>query len=138
MKFTFLRRPLIPLSVIFVVAGVASCTDESSYMPRIAAMRDSIFSAYPANVASVTIKVEDKTNLKIVLGGGELYKFPADKRQFMANDLGLMAMRIFGKDSYLRAGKLIVTKDERNSSESPADGVVSEINIDSLKKISAK
>jgi len=129
------------LKAICIAAAVipiflmASCQDETSYMPQISQMKDSIFKAYPTTVASITIKVEDKTRLNVVLGGAELYKQPADKRQQMGNDLGLMAIRIFGKDSYLKIGKLMVTADERNSSEAPADAITSDINIDSLKNI---
>ena len=129
-----MRRFLLPSVFVSFIVLIASCMDEISYMPQIAQMKDSIFKAYPNTVASITIKVEDKTKINVILGGADLYKSSRDKRQQMANDLGLMAVRIFGKDSYLKTGRLVITKDERNSSEAPADGIVSGINIDSLKK----
>ena len=86
-------------------------------------------------MASITIKVADKTQLKVVLGGASLYATDAAKKQQMAGELGQMALRIFGKDSYLKTGTLVITKDEQNSSESPADGVSTPIDIEGLKKV---
>jgi outer membrane protein assembly factor BamA len=130
-----MRKLLLPCVLISLMAGMTACKDEESYMPQINQMKDSIFNAYPNSVASVLIKVEDKTELNIVLGGNNLYKSSEDKRQQMANELGMMTVRIFGKDSYLKTGKLTLTKDERNSSITPTDGVSSGINIDSLEKL---
>ena len=103
-------------------------------MPQMEALRDSIFKAYPNTVAAIKVDVKGATDLHIVLGGGELFKTAADKRQQMANDVGLMAVRIFGRDSYIKTARLVITKDERNTSDEPADGIVSGINVDSLKK----
>lgn len=127
-----MRNAVLIISLFTIV--MCSCKDETSYEQQITQMQDSIFKAYPASVAAIHIKVEDKTDLNIVLGGQELYKSTPEKRQEMANNIGLMAIHIFGKDSYLRTGKLVLTKDEHNTSDAPADGIISGINIDSLKK----
>ena len=129
-----MKKLFLP-AIIALIVAISSCKDETSYMPQEAQMKDSIFKAYPTTVASITIQVLDKTQLNIVLGGARLYAADADKKQQMANDLGLMALRIFGKDSYLKTGRLIITKDERNSSENPPDGITTNINLDSLTKI---
>jgi hypothetical protein len=129
-----MRKLIMPAIVLLLAIVIASCADDASYMPQIEQMKDSIFAAYPNTVASVRIHVDNKTDISIVLGGEVLRKSPEDKRQQMAGDLGKMTLRIFGKDSYLKTGKLVITKDERNSSDTPADGVSSSINLDSLKK----
>jgi len=129
-----MNKILLTVSAFIAIACASSCQDETSYTPQITAMQDSIFKAYPATVAAIHINVENKTKLRIVLGGEQLYKSTADERQKMANDLGMMAVRIFGKDSYLHTGALVLTKDEHNTSDAPTDGVTSGINIDSLKK----
>jgi hypothetical protein len=46
-----------------------------------------------------------------------------------------MALHLFGKDSYVKKGRLVLTNDLRNTSNTPPDGIVIEINIDSLKKV---
>ena len=130
-----IKRIFLPAIVVLFFVLMSSCGEESSYMPQIAEMKDSIFKAYPTTVASILIDVDNKTKLNIVLGGEALYKTEADKRQKMANDLGLMAVRIFGKDSYLKTGQLVITKDEKNSLVTPPDGLSVPINIDSLKKV---
>jgi hypothetical protein len=127
-----MRKYILPFASLVLLSVMSACQDEASYMPQIEQMKDSIFNAYPT-VGAITIKVEDKTNLKVVLGDERLYGAAAEARQKEANELGLMAIRIFGKDSHLRAGALIVTKDMKNNSEKPADGIVTPINIDSLK-----
>lgn len=128
-----MKKLILPIVATMIVA-ISSCKDEESYMPQEAAMRDSIFSAYPSTVASVHLHVTDKTDLRIVLGGEKLYTSAPEERQKMANNLGGMAVRIFGKDSYLKTGELILTKDERNTLDTPADGISTKINIEAMKK----
>ena len=130
-----MKKLFLPIAIIAVIGVVSSCKDETSYMPQEAQMKDSIFKAYPTTVASIWIHVTDKTQIDIVLGGRKLYATGAAQKQQMANELGFMALRIFGKDSYLKTGKLVITKDEQNSVDNPADGISTNINLDSLTKI---
>lgn len=122
-------------SLFFVViAGIFAvtmlgCKDDASYMPQIEQMKDSVFNTYPT-VGAITIKVENRSFLKVVLGDANLYKAGPEVKQKEANELGLMASRIFGKGNELRTGTLIVTKDVKNSSEQPADGIATPINIE--------
>lgn len=112
-----------------IMAAMAGCKDDASYMPQIEQMRDSVFNVYPT-VGAVTIKVEHGTVLKVVLGDASLYTAAADVKQKEANELGAMAKRIFGKGNELSSGTLIVTNDVRNGSESPADGVAVPIKME--------
>ncbi len=133
MKSTNMKKLLQAALALFVIA-FSSCEDEQSFMPQENAMKDSIFKAYPTTVASVWIHVTDKTDLKVVLGGKKLYSSKNEEKQQMADDLGKMALRIFGKNSTLNKGMLIITQDEQNSQDAPADGIGNPINIEELKK----
>lgn len=127
-------KKLILPALLGLIVAVSSCKDEALYTQEMNNMRDSIFQAYPTTVASISMQVEDKTRLKVVLGGNNLYASANEKKEQMANDLGAMAVRIFGKDSYLKTGILIITKDERNTSLTPADGVSANMDIEAMKK----
>ena len=128
-----MKKFLLPILAVAIVA-ISSCKDEADYLPYESAMRDSIFSAYPTTVASIHLHATDKTDLRIVLGGQKLYTSAQEERQKMADDLGRMAIRIFGKDSYLKTGVLILTKNEQNTLDTPADGISTKINIEALRK----
>jgi len=128
-----MKKIFIPF-IIASAAAFSSCQDETSYTPQIEQMRDSLFHNYPTTVASITIKVEDKTDLKVVLGGQTLYAKAAENKAKMAEEVGYMAARIFGKDSYLRTGSLIITKDERNVAVAPPDGIATPIDLEGIKK----
>jgi hypothetical protein len=120
-------------SIAIAIILFSSCQDEASYMPQIEQMKDSIFATYPT-VGAITIKVEDRSNLKIVLGDEQLFKAPQATKIKEAGELGQMAVRIFGPNSFLHTGQLVVTKDVHNSSETPGDGISTPINIDALKQ----
>ena len=129
-----MKRIFLPLVFVVLAAlSVFSCKDDESDAVQMTQLKDSIFAAYPTTVACVNMHVAGKTDLNIVLGGAELYKSAAAKKEQMANEIGLMALRIFGKDSYLKNGKLTLTKDERNTSENPADGISANIDLERLK-----
>jgi len=128
-----MKKLILPIIATMIVA-ISSCKDDVDYTPFENTMKDSIFAAYPTSVGSVRLHATDKTDLRIVLGGQKLYATPPQDRQKMADDLGKMAIRIFGKDSYLRTGVLVLTKNEQNTEDSPADGISTKIDIEALKK----
>jgi len=80
------------------------------------------------------MNVRDKTDLKVVLGGKRLFATPQAQKEQMAGELGQMAWRIFGKDSYLKKGTAVFTKDEQNTVETPADAISVPIDMDAAKK----
>jgi hypothetical protein len=126
------------LAIVSMAVSVCfwSCKEGGEqYLQQKADLRDSIFAAYPTTVASITIELKTETELNVILGGDQLYKSTPTQQQKMAGEVGSMALRIFGKDNYLKTGKLTLTKDERNLSTEPADGVSTNINLDSLKKV---
>jgi hypothetical protein len=65
-----------------------------------------------------------------------MYALSDDERQKEAVAVGAMALRIFGEGNFLKTGRLVFTKDVKNTLDAPADGLVSDMKIDSLKKAS--
>ncbi|MDI9318983.1 MAG: hypothetical protein QM530_00780 [Phycisphaerales bacterium] len=122
----------IILSVLFVTL-IVSCATSEGNMKVMTQMKDSISANYPT-VASIIINVQNNDNLVIALGSEDLYGADEMKRQQIANDLASMALRLFGKDSKLEHGKIIVTQNETNQEAEPRDGLVSQMDFLSVRK----
>lgn len=122
------------IAALSLYIGASSCKDaESSNMKYIEQMKDSVFHNY-AHVASVTIEVKEGSLLNITLGDAALYKGTDADRQKTANELGMMALRIFPKDNTLDKGRMIVSDDEKNVLTDESKGKTTAINLDSLRK----
>jgi hypothetical protein len=149
-----MMKKILPLAIVAAIAiSMTACKDEESNMAQMETMKDSIFKAYPS-VASVNIKVEEHTNIHITLGSKKLAKDDEAARRQLANELGVMALRIFNKSDNnestnnvinaldksdeLEKGTLTITPTESNIKIDPEDGVNTPINIDSLKKAMGK
>jgi hypothetical protein len=132
MKITFAL-----IAVVMMCALLPACKnmEEGTDMAGIQQMKDSVMAHY-ANVGSIYVDVKDRKDLVVVLGDAVLYGSSADQKAKTANAMGLMALRMFGKDNQLEKGSLVVTKDIKNSVENPTDGITVAINIDSLRKAS--
>lgn len=111
----------------------ASCSNNAGNMTKMAEMKDSIFAAYPT-VAAVTINVENDNELVIALGSQDLYVQDEVKRQSVADEMGAMAIRLFGKDNKLEHGKILVTQNEANQDPAPANALVSQMDFVTLKR----
>ena len=124
----------LALPAIALLIATASCRDFSgeSHMQQMSAMKDSIFKIYP-HVASVLMNVQNQA-LLVTLGSKSMAAYSTDQRQKLANELGAMTLRLFGKDKSPEQEKLIITPNERNDLAEPGDGVTTVINMDSLQK----
>ncbi|HXS37560.1 MAG TPA: hypothetical protein VN721_12730 [Flavipsychrobacter sp.] len=129
-----MKKNLLLLSLLSVMFLISSCEEEKSNMPYIQQMKDTIFAGYPT-VAGVTIDVQESTMLEVVLKDASLYNKTDADRQKVATSIGMMALRIFGKDNKLERGELLVSKDMPSGEIIPDDAKKTNINIDSLKKV---
>lgn len=121
-----MKSILMSIMTLATVLFVASCGNGEGNMRTMNQMKDSIFAAYPA-IAAVTINVQNDNNLVIAVGSEELYAADDIKRQQVADEMTAMATRLFGKDSKLEHGKMMVTKNEMNQEPEPADALVSQM-----------
>lgn len=117
------------LASVCAIVFAASCDNASnSHMAEIAQMRDSIFERYPT-VAAVTINLEDNKLLIVTLGDASMASASDEDRRKVAVAIGQLSKTVFGPESHIEQGKLIVTKDEHNSLPEPADGIVTEMPV---------
>lgn len=128
-----MNKTAIYVAALAALVSFVSCHEDSdmAYMQQ---LQDSVFAAYPEKVGSVHIKPEDREHLIVVLGAPGMYDLPEEQRQKEAVAVGAMALRIFGEGNFLKTGRLVFTKDVKNTVDAPADGLVSDMKIDSLKK----
>ena len=116
-----------------LAARFPSCGDEKDHTAEMEHMKEQIFKDYPST-ESISIKIDHSTAMIIVLGNKQLYKATDAKKHQTANDLGILAIESLGKDNGIETGTLILTNDGRNESFTPADGLTTTINMDSLNK----
>ena len=123
---------LLAVSGIFLAAP--SCKDRQDNDGKTVIVQDSLRSVLPTWQALKIVVSDDRSDMKIVVGDATFYNAPAAEKATKAAELGRMVLRIYGKDSYLEKGTLIVTKDVRNTAEAPADGIATPIDFSTLKK----
>ncbi|MFA6149817.1 MAG: hypothetical protein WC716_00765 [Chitinophagaceae bacterium] len=128
-----MKNIILKLSVVAALLFSVSCRNSEGNMQTMTQMKDSIWAAYPT-IAGVLIHVENDNNLVITLGSQDLYAQDEVKRQAVANEIGAMALRIFGKDNKLEHGKILVTQNEANQDPAPANALVSQMDFVTLKR----
>jgi hypothetical protein len=128
-----MNKTAIYVAALAALVSFVSCHEDSdmAYMQQ---LQDSVFAAYPEKIGAVHINPEGRENLIVVLGAPGMYALSEDERQKEAVAVGAMSLRIFGDGNLLKTGRLVFTKDVKNTVDAPADGLVSDMKIDSLKK----
>jgi hypothetical protein len=133
-----MKRILLAASVSLALFSLPSCKDDTGTdAPQITKLTDTLLKAY-ATVGSVKVQVEDRTQINVVLGDAHLYAASEADKAKTAKEVGQLAVSIFGKDTYLQKGKLIVTKNERNTLLTPPDGQSTPIDIKAIKEAMPK
>jgi hypothetical protein len=129
-----MKQLLTVLILATTIFAIPSC-DRTENDGKTRIIQDSLNTVLPTWQA-LKIKVEDdRSKMTIVVGDATFYKASADEKNKKAEEVGKLVLRIYGKDNYLEKGSLIVTKDIRNESENPADGIQLPIDFTGLKKI---
>ena len=118
---------------------LSACQDgEESNMAEIARMQDTVLKLY-ANTSQVTVGVKYHTDLSVVVWDDKLYNGTDQERQQRANEVGNLALTVFGKDNKLEKGRFAVVKStEKNAVPDESVEKGCNINIDSLKKANGK
>lgn len=110
-----------------------SCDTNAGNMEYIGQMKDSIFAVYP-KINSVLINVKDDKQLIITLGSQSLFNADEQTRQRVANEMGAMALRIFGEGNRLALGKISVTADESNQKPEPEGALETKIDFLTIRQ----
>lgn len=129
-----MRKLLLASIIGFSLIATYSCKEGVDNSGKTTILHDSMANVLP-NWQSLKIKVSDEQDeMLIVVGDVSLYKASPEERLRKVDEVGTMVLRIYGKENQLRKGQLIVTKDARNESWEPADGILTPIDFESLKK----
>jgi len=123
----------IGLKVLFgaIMLGVVSCNEPRIIeMEEVHKFEDGIPAIIPT-AASVQTRIEKNVDLKLIVGDLKLYNASPAEMQQAAINAGQLALATFGTD--IEKGVLIITKDLKNHPQNPADGIITDMKIDSLK-----
>ena len=104
-------------------------------MQQIHQLQDSIPKFIPA-ITAIDVKVEHQSELKVIISNVPFYTGSPEQMYKAATKIGETAMMLFGADNTLKSGKLIITKENRQSAwdKDPADGIVVDMKLDSLRE----
>ncbi len=126
-------KRLVAFASITVFIAICGCKEEVAItMEQVTQIEDSIPKAIPTT-STMNIFVVNNSELKIVIGDTRFYNADPVIKQEKANQVGLMALKVLGPG--ITKGKLIITKNVVDKLENPNDGISTDMNIDSLKKV---
>jgi hypothetical protein len=124
--------------LLALTAGFFGCKDIGNKRIDIAQvhqLEDSIPTFIPGVSTIHTIQDDDYTKVKVIIGDVQFYNMSPEMKQQAANRMGLALLRILGKDNNLSKATLIVTKNITDNIDNPPDGINTDANMDSLKKV---
>lgn len=129
-----MKRFLVVAVTSLLIVVFHSCKDMSQYEGKTRILQDSISHIFPTYEALHIDVNDDYTNIIVVLGDKKFYTASQELKGKKADELGRMILRIYGKGNDLKKGMLVVTMDTRNTSNTPADGIKTPINLEQLNK----
>lgn len=124
---------LATIAGMWLINGCKETTDVT--MEQIHQVQDTVTHMIPG-VTAIDVKVEQQKNLKVIIGDAAFYGATEAQQQQAALKVGETAMILFGDANEVKTGKLIITKENRQSAwdKDPADGKVIDMKIDSLRE----
>jgi len=120
-----MKRFVLPV----VIAAVVFCNFTSCKEGDVASdakwpiLKDSLANIFPTWQSANIYKQQDNTIADVVIGDKIFYTASPEEKAKKAALLGQMIQRIYGTDGHFEKGELVVTKDVKNTSQHPADGV---------------
>jgi phage-related minor tail protein len=131
MRYHFIVCGAMLLLCAGILQGCKEAKDVS--MANLHRIMDSVAAAIPGGVA-IDAKIEQQRNLKIIFSNAAAYNATAAGRHKLAIKAGKIAMSIIGPGTEVKTGKLILTKEMPAAAwdKDPADGIVTDMRIDSL------
>ncbi len=123
------------LPSVFLLATIGGCKQAAEVnMEQIHHLQDTVAKVIPG-VTAIDVKVTGQKELKVIIADPGLYGQTPEIQKQAACKAGEHAMIIFGEESAVKTGVLIVTKESRQSAwdTDPADGIKIDMSLDSLK-----
>lgn len=130
-----MKRSIFFCLLAICATALFSCKDVANMNGRTPILYDSIRITKVVPYQSLHIELNDEwTEITVVVGDPKFYEASAEEKNKKAEELGRMIARIYGSENYLDKGNLIVTKDVNNTSNAPADGIKTPIDVAKAKK----
>jgi len=137
LKDTYSLYMLLKNSTLLSIATItllSACqAGDESDLPKIARVQDTVLKLY-ANTSQVTVGVKERTKLNVIVWDDKLYNGTDLQRQQRANEVGALALTVFGKDNNLENGHFAVVKSTEKLTPDTSVEKKCNINIDSIKK----
>jgi hypothetical protein len=119
------------VALLMVAIGFVSCNEPRIIeMEEVHLFEDKIPTLIPS-AATVQTRIERNRDMKLIVGAPKFYEASPAEMQQVAVNAGQLALATFGTG--IEKGVLIITKDLKNHVENPADGIITDMKIDSLK-----
>lgn len=131
-----MKLRIVPLLAAAAIGALlcSSCKEEADANDgKTLVIQDSLSTVLPTWQA-LKVKLENKSHMNVIVGDAKLYTATPEEKAKKAEELGKMILRIYGKNNLLEDGNLVVTKNVRNQSETPEDGISTPIPFAELKK----
>jgi hypothetical protein len=129
-----MQKIFAPLAIGFI--ALTSCNGLKEQKPLTTDQVHAIEEGIPKIIPTVTLintrQGDDHSKLKIILGDPTFYNANDDEKRSKAIEVGKMVLQAVGVENTLSEGKLVITKDVKNQSEDPADGISLDMKLDSL------
>jgi len=126
------------LPVVLCIASCALKEQKKINMAQVAQIEDSVLNAQivPGTTSIHIFQDEDYSKAFIIILNQRLYKGKEnDKMQQAAVRTGQMLARVLGPDMTVSQATLVVSLNDPNEDKVPADGISTDMKIDSLKKV---
>lgn len=108
MNYKALKTTLL---IVLPCITILSCEEKDiSNAKYMRAMEDTVFATYPT-VNRVSIEVKSNDELVVTIGDKELYNSDDDKMQTTANEIGNMAIHIFGRNTLEKGDAVFVANE---------------------------
>jgi hypothetical protein len=132
-----MKKLLIPIAIITVITGatLTGCKEPKEItMDQVQAIEDSIPKLFPSARTIHTLQDNDYSNVKLIVADPVFYNATPEQKQAMAIRTGSMILHVLGGDNSITKATLIITKDTHTENQDPADGIKTDMKIDSLEK----
>jgi hypothetical protein len=135
MKYPFSYMPLLGI-IFFTSCGLQFLKEQKRIdMTQVNQFQDSIPHIISGVRSIHTIQDDDASKVTIIVGAPSFYNSGNDKQQQAAIRTGMMVLHVLGPDNSISKATLVLSKKDSDEVKVPADGIILDMRIDSLRKV---
>jgi len=133
-----LIAPLAVATVVIATSMLGCKMPKKLTTDQIQAIEDSIPHIFPTATMIHTNQNEDNDKVNLIITDPTFYISTPEQKQAAAIRSGVMLIHVMGADNNLSKATLVITKDKSTNDGIPADGIQTDMKIDSLVKAGVK